>query len=55
MLNVSSSTVQAWEQGVRAPDGASLRLLEIAENHPGALLESVMQPEASGTRKRKRA
>lgn len=41
MLNVSSSTVQAWEQGVREPDGASLRLLEIAENHPGTLLERV--------------
>ena len=53
MLNVSSSTVQAWEQGVREPDGASLRLLEIAENHPGALLNSVVQPEATGPRKRK--
>lgn len=53
MLNVSSSTVQAWEQGVREPDGASLRLLEIAEKHPGALLESVAHPDAAGPRKRK--
>jgi putative transcriptional regulator len=54
MLNVSNSTVQAWEQGVREPDGASLRLLEIAENHPGALLASVSQPEGTGARRRKR-
>lgn len=54
MLNVSSSTVQAWEQGVREPDGASLRLLEIAENHPDTLLESVVQPQDEVSRKRKR-
>lgn len=53
MLNVSSSTVQAWEQGVREPDGASLRLLEIAENHPAAILKSVTRPGIS--RKRKQA
>lgn len=45
MLNVSSSTVQAWEQGVRAPDGASLRLLEIAENNPDALLDRIVRQE----------
>lgn len=55
MLNVSSSTVQAWEQGVREPDGASLRLLEIAENHPDTLLESVRQPRANGAGKHKQA
>lgn len=53
MLNVSSSTVQAWEQGVREPDGASLRLLEIAENHPETLMESVAKPEPAGPRKQK--
>ena len=42
MLNVSSSTVQAWEQGVRAPEGASLRLLEVAEHSPDALLSRVV-------------
>jgi putative transcriptional regulator len=39
LLNVSASTVRAWEQGQRAPDGPSLRLLEVAEHHPLALLE----------------
>ena len=54
MLNVSSSTVQAWEQGVREPDGASLRLLEIAESHPDTLLRRVVHPEEPATRTRKR-
>ena len=40
-LNVSPETVRAWEQGKREPDGATLRLLEIAERHPDVLLESV--------------
>jgi DNA-binding transcriptional regulator YiaG len=38
MLNVSVGTVRAWEQGLRSPDGASLRLLDIAEHQPEALL-----------------
>ena len=38
LLNVSASTVRAWEQGQRTPDGPSLRLLEIAEREPAALL-----------------
>jgi len=33
-LNVSAATVKSWEQGRRTPDGASLRLLELAEKHP---------------------
>jgi putative transcriptional regulator len=40
-LNVSPATVRAWEQGARVPDGASLRLLEIAERHPDILLENL--------------
>jgi DNA-binding transcriptional regulator YiaG len=41
ILNVSPATVRAWEQGQREPDGASLRLLEIAERAPEALLGAV--------------
>lgn len=37
-LNVSDKTVKAWEQGVKPPNGSALRLLEIAETHPEALL-----------------
>lgn len=39
ILNVSVGTVRSWEQGVRTPDGASRRLLEIAEREPDALLK----------------
>lgn len=38
LLNVSLSTVQAWEQGRRKPNHASLKLLHIAKERPDALL-----------------
>ena|ERR1051325_2299180 len=34
-LNVSTKLVQAWEGGLRYPDGAALRLLRVAEQAPG--------------------
>lgn len=37
-LNVSPDTIRGWEQGKRVPDGASLRLLELAEKHPEWLM-----------------
>jgi putative transcriptional regulator len=40
MLNVSNSTVRAWEQGVREPDGPTLRLLEVAEMNPAVLWDN---------------
>lgn len=40
-LNVSPETVRAWEQGKRDPDGPTLRLLEVAEQHPEVLLKKV--------------
>lgn len=40
-LNVSGSTVRAWEQGKRSPDGPSLRLLEFAERDPKSFLRTV--------------
>ncbi|MEX2531662.1 MAG: helix-turn-helix domain-containing protein [Gemmatimonadota bacterium] len=40
-LNVSPETIRAWEQGKRTPDGATLRLLELAEDHPEVFLEKV--------------
>ncbi len=33
-LNVSTKTVQGWEQGLRKPGNASLRLLQIAQMRP---------------------
>jgi len=40
VLNVSTKTVQAWEQGVRVPSDAALKLLTIAKNRPEVLLEA---------------
>jgi putative transcriptional regulator len=38
LLNVSVKTLQAWEQGSRTPSDAALKLLNIAKNHPEALI-----------------
>ena len=40
-LNVSPDTIRAWEQGKREPDGPTLRLLEVAEQHPEVFLEKL--------------
>lgn len=40
MLNVSTKTVQAWEQGVRVPSDAALKLLTIAKKYPEVLLQA---------------
>lgn len=39
-LNVSIKTVQAWEQGLRNPSDAALKLLSIAKKNPQILLEA---------------
>ncbi len=36
-LNVSTKLVQAWEANRRRPEGAALRLLEIASENPGVV------------------
>ena len=38
LINVSPNTVESWEQGVRQPDHAALKLLTIAKNHPEAVI-----------------
>jgi DNA-binding transcriptional regulator YiaG len=48
MLNVSASTVRAWERGAREPDGPTLRLLEVAEKHPEVLTERVRSTPTRG-------
>lgn len=45
MLNVSLGTVRSWEQGLRTPDGAARRLLDIAEHQPDVLLDVADQRE----------
>jgi len=52
VLNVSPETVRAWEQEKRSPDGAALRLLEIAEHRPDLLLGATTIEVKSHIRKR---
>ena len=40
LLNVSANTVESWEQGVRRPRQAALKLLTIARKRPEVLLEA---------------
>lgn len=46
VLNVSPETVRSWEQGKRSPEGAALRLLQVAERHPEVILENVRRRTA---------
>ncbi len=41
MLGVSVRTLTNWEQGHRSPTGAARVLLEVADNYPEALLDTV--------------
>lgn len=37
LLNISTKTVQKWEQGENKPNGSSLKLLSIAKKNPKML------------------
>ena len=39
LLNVSTKTVQSWEQGTRKPSRAALRLIQIFGKNPDGVLE----------------
>jgi putative transcriptional regulator len=41
MLNVSTKTIQSWEQGQRKPSQAALRLIQVFRHDPAGLLELV--------------
>jgi putative transcriptional regulator len=41
MLNVSTKTLQSWEQGQRKPSQAALRLIQVFRHDPSGLLEVV--------------
>jgi putative transcriptional regulator len=56
LLNVSTKTVQSWEQGRRKPSQAALRLIQVLRHDPAGLLEAVgvSRPNAPpAARKRK--
>ena len=38
LLNVSSNAVESWEQGLRQPRQATLKLLHVARKNPEVLL-----------------
>jgi len=40
-LTVSPETFKKWEQGTREPEGAALRLLELAEEYPQWIMDRV--------------
>lgn len=40
VINVSPNAVRSWEQGVRNPREATLKLLTIAQKHPEVLLSA---------------
>ena len=59
-LNVSTKLVQAWEGGIRYPDGAALRLLRVAERAPGLVFAmgrkgAESRPATSKSRRRPNA
>lgn len=49
LLNVSTKTLQSWEQGVRQPSEASRRLLQVFSEQPEMLCRIVGLPEISLT------
>jgi len=44
LLNVSTKTVQSWEQGLRTPSHAARRLIQIYSQHPENVCQSVGLP-----------
>jgi putative transcriptional regulator len=41
VLNVSTKTVQSWEQGSRKPSQAALRLIQVFRQNPSVVLQIV--------------
>jgi putative transcriptional regulator len=41
MLGISVRTLQNWEQGRRRPHGPARVLLQVAEQHPDAVLDTI--------------
>lgn len=47
MLNVSTKTLQSWEQGIRRPSDASRRLIQVFSIYPEVICRSAGLPEIS--------
>jgi putative transcriptional regulator len=53
LLNVSTKTVQSWEQGERKPSHAALRILQLFREHPAFVAEVVgIPPKVEGQTRR---
>jgi putative transcriptional regulator len=50
VLNVTPSTVQAWEAGNRHPDGGNLKLLRLSEAHPEIVFGEILAEGDSAKR-----
>lgn len=50
LLSVSAKTVQAWEQGLRRPDGPARRLLQILASRPDVLTGVALSRTNNGRR-----
>ncbi len=46
VLNVSTKTVQSWEQGERRPSHAALRMLQVFRENPTLVIEIVRKSPA---------
>lgn len=55
VLNVSTGAVRSWEPGVRQPEGAAMRLLDLVGKHPEILVEFIRPERASRDRPRSRS
>ncbi|MDX9850998.1 MAG: NadS family protein [Anaerolineaceae bacterium] len=42
LLGISVSTLRNWEQGRRTPEGPAMALLKVAQKHPQAVLDSLL-------------
>src|SRR5437588_749731 len=40
LLNVSTKTVQSWEQGTRKPSQATLRLIQVLQEEPRSVFQA---------------
>jgi putative transcriptional regulator len=54
VLNVSTKTVQSWEQGERKPSHAALRMLQVFRESPALVIEIVGIPVKAGGRTARR-
>ena len=50
-LNVSRKTVQSWEQGIRQPSDAALRMLQVIRVHP-KVVEIILSTKSPAWRSR---